>query len=150
MPLFRKFQVSPIDAREAWSVLKGEYDDAPILIRLNTGVRPSVGHPEWGVQIGVAVPFKNPQPDGLPTPEENAELIVIEDRLLQELEQSERAVLVAVITTGQMREFVFYTRSDDWIELWAGPFIDSVHSHTVQTMSRSDPDWGVYRELSGT
>ena len=57
---------------------------------------------------------------------------------------------MAVITTVLMREFVFYTRSDDWIELWAGPFIDSVESHTMQAMSRPDPVWGVYRELSGT
>jgi hypothetical protein len=38
---------------------------------------------------------------------------------------------VAVITTGEMREFVFYTRSDDWIRVWAGSFIDSVETHEV-------------------
>jgi hypothetical protein len=38
---------------------------------------------------------------------------------------------VAVITTGEMREFVFYTRSDDWIRAWAGSFIDSVETHEV-------------------
>jgi hypothetical protein len=148
-PEFRKPRVSPFDAPDTWSVLKGRYEGAPMMIRIRTGVEPAVGHPDFGVQIGIAVPFNVPQEDGLPTPEEGAQLDAIEDRLQQELETTRRAALVAVITTGAMREFVFYAQSADWVRAWAGAFIDSVDSHEIQVMSRPDQDWSVYRELLG-
>jgi hypothetical protein len=43
-----------------------------------------------------------------------------------------------------MREFVLYAASRDWIKEWAGEFIHSIRSHTIQVMEQPDPEWSVY------
>ncbi len=80
----------------------------PLIARINASVDGFRGHPELTYQVGVAIPLKLPDENGMPQPEEAEELNQIEDLVFEILEVQSRSVLVAVITTGGMREFVFY------------------------------------------
>jgi hypothetical protein len=59
------------------------------------------------------------------------------------------AILVAVVTTSGMREFVLYTGTSDWIPDFHQTMIRSTSSHEVQCMAANDPGWEVYRLLAG-
>ncbi len=130
---------------DKWTVATGTHDGAPIIVRVNAGAAPLAG--SLGIQIGVAVPLNDPRPDGLPDPAEHAQLEAVEEELLARI--GDRGVLVAVITTGTMREFVAYTATADWIEAFHHEFDAAVDSHEVQVMAKHDPDWSVYRSLRG-
>jgi hypothetical protein len=92
--------------------------------------------------MGVAVPLRAPGEDGLPQGDEFEQLNAIEDRL--ERLVAGRAVLVGVITTHGMREFVLYTAADDWIEDLHHDLQAAVPSHEIQVMAQTDPKWKVY------
>jgi hypothetical protein len=147
VPIFKKSKVAPFDVPDEWDVLRGEHGGRPMLVRINTGLKQVTGHPDYGVQVGVAVPLNDPLDNGLPTPQEDQQLGLIEQRLHAELEGTRRAVLSVVITTGGMREFVFYAASRDWIGAWAPKFDEATGSHTVQVMARPDPEWSVFRRF---
>jgi len=147
--VFKKPKAFPFDAPDEWGVIRGEHQGQPMLVRVNLGLTQVVGHPDYGVQMGVAVPLNSPLPDGWPAPQEDEQLRAIEENLQRELEGTERAVLAAVITTGGMREFVFYTRSRDWIREWAARFNKATDSHTVQVMAQQDPKWSVFLQFAG-
>jgi Family of unknown function (DUF695) len=148
MMMFGRSKPSPFDAPDEWDILEGTHNGGPMIVRLRSGLRASAGHKDFGIQIGVAVPLKDPSSNGLPTTGEDHQLGTIEARLSRDLESSGRAVLAAVITTSGMREFVFYSGSKDWIQDWANGLQATTDTHQIQVLSQSDPKWSVYRSLA--
>src|SRR5215471_3398461 len=105
--------MSSHSVEESWSILRGENNGQPMFVRLNTGARAVAGSAAYGIRVGVAIPLRNPRPDGLPDKVESEQLRSIEDALI--VASNEHAILVAIITTSGMREFVFYTGAGDWM-----------------------------------
>ena len=62
----------PIDG--PWSVGEGENDGKVMIVRANTGYREFGSLPGYEHQAGIAVPFRAPEPTGLPSWDENAQL----------------------------------------------------------------------------
>ena len=58
------------------------------------------------------------------------------------------AVLVAVLTTQSMREFILYTGSPDWIPQAHRDLKALLPAHVVQMVARTDPKWTVYWHFS--
>ena len=138
-----------LQLQEAWSFAQGEYRGKPLITRCNTGLTEIAGHPEYAHQVGVAVPLKHPTPQGLPTREEAVELDAIEDLLAQSLQENNQSLFAAVLSTGGMREFVFYTSDQEYVKWKFEEIRQSIHTHQIQLMIQSDPTWSVYKQLLG-
>lgn len=69
-----------------WSVLQTEHGGKPTYLRRNDSAHQLAGHPEFRFRIGVAIPLKAANEDGLPGPDEMEELGVIEDALASRAE----------------------------------------------------------------
>ncbi len=54
---------------------------------------------------------------------------------------------MAVITTGGMREFVFYTRGPLSVEQRFEKLRRQISTHEIQLIIQPDKAWGVYSEL---
>ena len=93
------------------------------------------------------MPFHTPDENGFPAAEEAAELGDIEDQICSDLEVGNESLFAAVITTGGMREFVFYTSDPQGVEIKLRNLRETIKSHTIQGMIRPDGDWDVYREF---
>jgi hypothetical protein len=132
---------------QSWTVFQGEFDGKPLIARANVALKPFVGHPKYSHQVGVAVPFRTPDENGFPQSEEAAELMDIEDKICSELEVANQSLFAVVITTGGMREFVFYTSDPKGVEVKLKNLRETIHGHTIQGMIRPDHDWDVYREF---
>lgn len=140
----RKVADLPID-RATWHVYEGEYDGSPLLARFDSEVGRAKDRSDYGIQIGVAVPLNDPDERGFPKESESAELAAIEELILEASPSD--AVLVGVISTKSMREFVLYSQSSDWIEAFHRRLQDEAAVHEVQVMGRRDPEWAVYRQF---
>ena len=140
--------IDPEEAGESWDVSGGMFEGRPIITRFNAALRATAGHPGFGFQIGVALPLNTRTEDGLPTPEENQQLDEVEGHIMRSIQQSKRAVLAGVITTGDMKEFVLYTGEPDWVQGWAEELQRLVHTHEVQVMVQPDPQWTVFRDFT--
>jgi Family of unknown function (DUF695) len=131
---------------KSWAVYSCLYDDKPMVGRINQGAQALAGSPTHNIQIGVAVRVKSPDKNGFPQAEEMEHLAAFEDGLLERTR--DRAVLVAVLTTGSMREFILYTGSDDWIPQAHTDLKALLPSHDVQMIAKTDPGWSVYWHFS--
>lgn len=140
--------IDEIDAEKGWQVAQGEYNGKVIFTRFNAAYRPIVGHPEYGHQVGIAMPFRAPLSTGLPSPEEGAELQQVEDALCAELETGKESLLVAVITTGGMREFVFYTSAPKRVQEKFERLKTRITTHKIQLMIQPDQSWDTYRRFT--
>lgn len=136
----------PIDG--PWAVAEGEHNGKTMIVRINTGYRNRKSVPGYEHQVGISVPLKKPEIGGLPGPAEGAVLGEIEDTICNSLEKQAESLLVAVITTGGMREFVFYTRQPDNVQDRVTKLRERITSHEIQVIIQSDKDWEIFAQLS--
>jgi hypothetical protein len=130
-----------------WSIATADYDDSPLLVRINSSAKKWLGHKSLGIKLGFAVPLNSPNEGGMPDPEENQQLNDVEDVILREVEARATGILVLVLTTGTMREFVFYITDDADIATIHEVIQKSVSSHEVQCMAVKDPTWEAFKEF---
>lgn len=135
----------PIDG--PWSVGQGQHDGKILIVRSNTGYKEYGRVAGYDHQVGIAVPLRAPEPTGLPSPQEDAELGAVEDTISASLEQQAESLLVAIITTSGMREFVFYTRAPEQVKQRFEQLRGSITSHEIQLMIQPDKDWSVYAQF---
>lgn len=130
---------------DSWHLLHGDHGGHPMLVRLNTGAEALAGRGTHDIRVRVAVPFNEPDPDGLPEIIEGDVLTVFEDLLVDMA--GNRGTLVAVITAAGQREFVLYTGDDGWIGQFKRDLRSAIPSHHVQVVAARDPAWDVYRSF---
>lgn len=118
-----------------------------MIVRTNTGYRNFKSVPGYEHQVGIAVPLRNPDVTGFPGASESAVLDGIEDTICTSLEDQAESLLVAVITTGGMREFVFYTRLPHHVEEHVLKLRQRITSHEIQFVIQADRDWNIYAQL---
>jgi len=149
MPLFGKKYPSrdQIDTEGTWSMSQGTHEGKPIIARVDTGYREIAGHPEYAHQVGIAVRLASPDETGLPASEEFDPLTVIEDALCESLETENESLLVCVLTTGGMREFVFYTTAPEKVTEKFILLEARITSHEIQLMIQPDKSWSVYKQF---
>lgn len=135
----------PIDG--PWQIGVSENDGRVMIVRSNTGYREFGSVPGYDHQVGIAVPLHMPEPTGLPSPAEDAELGKIEDAICNSLQEHGESLLVAIITTSGMREFVFYTLAPQRVQERFEQLRDRI-THQIQLMIQFDETWEIYSQLN--
>jgi hypothetical protein len=131
-----------------WSVASGDSDGKPIFIRINTGASAVSKLPAFGHRVGIAVSLQAPDASGLPTPDEAATLSQIEEAVEAALRVGHETILVVVLTTGGMREFVLYSAAPQNIEAAIGTVQARFPSHEIQFYIQPDADWDAYASFT--
>lgn len=131
-----------------WSVCRGTHNGKPMFLRRNDSAAQLSGHNEFRSRVGIAVPLRAPNADGLPEEEELNQLNAIEDSLASRLEAEQKSLQVLAITTSGMREFIFYTRDSEAARLVLEALRSEVTSHELQSYIAEDPKWALYREFA--
>ena len=128
-----------------WTVAAGRFGEYPAETRLRQGAfEHELGKPQYSTAVVLQVILNDPNDDGLPTLAENNELADMEDAL--GVIVGGRGLLVSVITALGLRQFTWYAESDWTTDLLAS-IDNTISSHSVRVLARSDPQWRVARQL---
>ena len=133
--------------KDEWSVFEGHHNGKPLLVRLNTGVAHIAGNRLYVFRIGIAVPLKHPQENGLPTPEENLYFKDIEDEIHAYFEKEQRGFVCAIISTSGMKEFMMYGKSENVQDL-IGILKTKFSAYDFQNYVKRDENWEGYKNLN--
>lgn len=136
-----------LEIRESWKVGHGEYGGKVLIARFNSGLKEIAGHPEYPYQVGIVVPLREPTEQGLPTVDEDERLAILEQQIAKVLEDNRESILVGVLSTGGMREFVYYSANEVAVREKFEQLRGSISSHELQLMIQKDPAWNVYRQF---
>lgn len=132
---------------ENWVVAKAQSAEAPVILRINSGARKYIAHPELPMRLGVTVGFNAPTEHGFCTPEEGEQLSQIEDRLTADLLKDGIGFPVLVVTTGGRREYIFYVCD----EQGACAIVDKARAgtttHTLKYGLERDADWSYFKQF---
>ncbi|HYH75616.1 MAG TPA: DUF695 domain-containing protein [Candidatus Saccharimonadales bacterium] len=131
------------DYQEAWTVSEGKYDGHRITVRKNVGARSLCGDAAYPFRLGIAIPFLDPQKDGMPLKGENEIYNRIEDLICDYFEPHNSGVLCLVLTTQGMKEFILYTNTDKLVDL-IGSLKIHFSEYDIQHYVEQDTEWEVY------
>lgn len=146
------FMDIPTKISDKWSVNVGTYEGKPMILRIrdfSKDMLPNLAK-VFPYQVGVAIPFHNPDANGFPSADESEQLLTIEDILVPLFEKADESIYVASITTGGMREFVFYVSNPDTVIGKFETLKAEAKSHKPQLTTQKDADWGIYRALGSS
>ena len=138
------------DDGHSWGVAQAGYDDSPLIVRYNESARDWAGHSEMPIKLGFAIPLNSPNEGGLPDPDENEQLNVIEDIVVREIESRTRALHALALTTGTMKELVFYIPRGVDIKSIHESIQSAVTTHEVQCMAVNEPNWDSFTQFTPT
>jgi regulator of RNase E activity RraB len=147
--MWRRRNKKPVEGVAGpWAVAPGTDNKSglPIMLRINTGYCDATTRSEFPVRIECALPLVNPRPDGLPTNEDQHDLRAAEDVLGGLL--AAHAVLVAVVTGGDKREFLFHARAATPVPTFDRDANRAVGTHNVHVSAVTDREWREYDKLA--
>ena len=136
----------PVD-EQPWSIARGEVDGDPVVVRFNEFARKLAGHPDLFVKLSFAVPLNLRGERGLPDAAENEALGVVEDVIAQRVLASSLGLHAMTLTTGSMREFIFYIAPGSNLAELHEALRMEVRSHDLQCMAVKEPKWQSFRAL---
>lgn len=146
---FKAKKYPPLDqlpADGSWAVCQGENNGQPMFVRVNNAAKPFSGHPQLSIRFGIAVPLHDPNEHGLPSEAEMEELSEIEEHLFEAV--SNQGIVVLIITTSGMREFVVYLRSTKDAEAVFDRVRQITSTHDIQHYAQPDPKWELFGEFT--
>lgn len=130
-----------------WSLAKANTQTGILFIRRNQTAAAFVGHPELGIRLGFAIPFKVASNADVPDPAENEEISVIEDQIIADVAQGTTGIHVLTLTDPTCKELVFYIKPGADIAQIHERLMAKFTSHEVQCIAKHDPDWSLYRHF---
>ncbi len=142
--LFKKKYQPILEYKENWAILQDKNNLNTI--RINMGYKDAIGHPDYPLKMGIAIPVKD-----------HDEVIMnmkyeIEDFLMDDLFKNQDGVLVAVITGIQepkFIEFLSYVKGNVLdFEGMHKNLIERFKDYDVQMYANQDENWGTYKSLA--
>jgi hypothetical protein len=151
MALFKSRKKYPtieeIDIADEWAMFQGQHQGNPLIARFRTSAKDLIGHPSYTHQVGIAVPLNEPDHNGFPSADESKQLDETEDQIACMLETGNESLLVGIISTNGMREFVLYTTSPEEVRRKFKELNEQISTHALQLMIRPDNGWNVYKQF---
>ncbi len=145
---FLKKKSGDYPSESKWSILQGQNNGKPMIVRRNDSAKQISSNPEFMYRIGFAIPLLAPNETGLPSNEEMATLNHIEDELSSQLEKEKISIQVLSLTTNGMREYVYYTKDLRIVEKVINDVRSKFPSYEIQFYVEEDKKWSVYREFA--
>lgn len=141
--------ITEILENDNWSLAEGEENGRPLYIRFrgDFAQRPDVSSFPRLIQI---VWTYTPDENGLPDPESIPRLKAFESRLVEAVQPSGIAVLVAAITNDGKREWMLYASSSSAFERCLNEIQEGEDLYPIDVTAAPDPKWtAFYDEVLG-
>jgi len=132
-------------ATEKWEMFTREASDGhPVYVRGNIALRALNEKQRFPYRVGFVVAFQNPNRYGLPTDDEARELTPLENEIDRAMTGKKLGVPALIITTGGMREYVYYSNQPDAVRSQIKKMGPRMHGREVRSYVTADPGWDVY------
>jgi len=137
---FFKEEFKPLSEypNDSWSILQQK--DSGLIIRINDGLKDAIGHPDYPVKMGVAVPVKD-------SPQKTFDQ---KDKLEKAISEALGTKgIVACIVNGmkepQFFEFLIYTKNGLDFDLIGKSLEKQFPDLGIQMYAKLDPKWESYK-----
>ena len=127
---------------QEWNVYRSWIDDDPAVFRLNLALDKVAPLEGFSYCVRITIELKNPDENGFST-NERPEIYAIEDKILRPL-QSDKDILVAVLTVRGEVTWYFYTQAPELLQERLSTSWDSEIGYTYQVECSEDKHWNFF------
>lgn len=139
-----------LDEQGQWAVGQGQQADGSLFVaRVNQGATRLAGLGTFQDRVNISVDFQTANETGMPEAAESRALEQLEERLLAALEHDGSGVLVAVLTGGGGREFVFYVKDVPGLAARLAKVGRATDDYALHCHVEPDPSWRFMRQFLG-
>jgi len=131
--------------KEEWTLLHGEHNNKPMIVRFNTGCKVIMGSKNYSYRMGIAISFIKAQKDGLPNKEEKENLDLIENDIFEIFQEDNFSIVSVIITTNNMMEFMIYISDESSAEGRINMIGSKYPEYKFQCYINKDRDWDGYK-----
>ncbi len=132
---------------ESWSILSGENNGNPMLIRKNVGLEKIAGNINYTMSCGIAFKLLFPDENGLPNSTNEPELNNLEDDIFEIYETDLNAIVSTIITTSGFREFLLYSKNVEEFNLRLEKLKIKYPQYELTSYNRKDENWETYKSF---
>lgn len=138
-----RLTIQQIIENDRWSVAEGTHQGKPLVIRYRGELSKKPDLRGFPRMVRIVWPYAA-NASGMPDSAASVNMGVFEDRLMDAVEPGQNAILVAVLTNGGQREWLFYTASvaEFGKRLTAMP--QEKDRYPIELSSESDPEWSAF------
>jgi len=133
--------------KENWSVLSGEHNGNPMIVRRNDGISIIAGKGYLNFRSGISYEFRIQTENGQQSTDEEAKIYEIEDKIFASFDNNEDSVVSLIITTGGFKEYVIYhnkqCRFPEKLEAIQSLFGE----YRLTRYTEEDKKWGLYAQF---
>ena len=136
----KKFKPLSEYPKDSWSIL--EQKDAGLIIRINDGLKEAIGHPDYPVKMGVAVPVKN---DPKKTFSQKDQL----EEMIGEILGHDGIVTCVIngMKEPQFFEFLVYIKNGLNLDSIGKSLEEKFPDLSIQMYAKLDPKWEAYKSF---
>nr|WP_314679331.1 DUF695 domain-containing protein [uncultured Capnocytophaga sp.] len=131
---------------QEWNVYRSWLDDDPAVFRLNLALDEVAPLEGFSYCVRITIELKNPDQNGFST-NERPEIYAIEDKILRPL-QSDKDILVAVLTVRGEVTWYFYTQAPELLQERLSTSWDSEFGYSYQVECSEDKPWNFFLKVS--
>ena len=128
---------------QEWNVYRSWLDDDPAVFRLNLALDEVAPLEGFSYCVRITIELKNPDKNGFSSDEERPTIYAIEDQILRPL-QSDKDILVAVLTVRGEVTWYFYTQAPELLQERLSTSWDSEIGYTYQVECSEDKHWNFF------
>lgn len=119
-------------------------EDKPASIVVNFGLAAEGPDPEFPALCYISVFIREPDEQGFPGLEEEAELAAIEDSLVESFHAPDTGLCAGhCLTDGKLDVFFYLADADNWADN-AGAIMERFPDREWETAAHDDPDWELF------
>lgn len=130
---------------DQWTVATAQDGDMPLIFRIRS-VSGRLNRSDYPNMIAISWPYE-PQEMGMPSPETKTSMDLLEDLLTRPLESGANALLTVVVTGNGVREWQWYTRSQEETMSRVNSALAGQPPFPVEFSVQHDPGWQAYSQF---
>jgi hypothetical protein len=132
---------------DLWTVGAAQVDGLPLVIRVRNTASQPVDKDCFPHLIGIVWRYEPQNASGMPSNEIEDRMNLFEDVLEASLEGADQAILAAVVTGRQVREWHWYSRDPEEAMRLVNAALQSYQPFPVEFSTEDDPEWDAYENV---
>ena len=131
-----------------WTVAHGYWHDKkPIIMRVRDLMEAMVGHPDYKNRYTLTWKFRKRDKNGFPSKDDSIAMEQFEEELIQALENGLHSIMVAVVTHGGKRDWIFYTTDIIEAQERLNNTFKYKPRYPIEINTYNDPEWKEYKGI---
>jgi hypothetical protein len=141
-----KNKVADALRKDRWTLVEGENDHGPFLLRYRTPVLEPPDTRGYGRILKIIWAYADEGTGALPGAEDSEQMAEFEDRFCEAVEHDATAILTAVLTFDGARQWVFYTGDVQECGERLNNMPQNDEPYPIELTAEPDPDWRYLRK----